>query len=101
MGLVETGKVAMLQKKGGEVAAYTVEGRMVTNYEDLDELEVQLDPRTFLRLGADMLVNVRMISEIVPWAGGSYVMTLGDSDSTEVRLSRTQAQLLKNKAGGK
>lgn len=101
MDLVDTGRVAMLEKRGREVVAHTDDGDFVTNYADLDELEAQLDPAVFLRLGSDGIVNVGKIGKIVPWSGGNYVMTLEDSSSTEIKLTRTQAQLLKNKAEGK
>jgi len=101
MDLIDAGLVAMFERRGREVIAHTDDGDFITNYTDLDELEVQLDPSIFLRLGSDGIVNVGKIGEIVPWSGGKYVMTLEDSASTEVRLTRTQAQLLKNKAEGK
>jgi DNA-binding LytR/AlgR family response regulator len=96
--LIDTGSVAMLEKRGPEVIAHTDDGDFITNYADLDELEVQLDPAIFLRLGSDGIVNLGKIGEIVPWSGGNYVMTLGDKSSTEIKLTRTQAQILKNKA---
>jgi two-component system LytT family response regulator/two-component system response regulator LytT len=99
--LIDTGMVAMLEKRGREVIAHTDNGDHVTNYVDLDELEVQLDPTIFLRLGSIGIVNLEKIGEIVPWSGGNYVMTLEDSSSTEIRLTRTQAQLIKNKAEGR
>lgn len=98
MDLVDSGRVAMLEKRGPEVIAHTDDGDFITNYADLDELEVQLDPAVFLRLGADGIVNVGKIGEIVPWSGGNYIMTLDDSSSTEIKLTRTHAQILKNKA---
>ena len=101
MDLIDTGRVAMFEKHGREVIAHTDDGDFVTNYTDLDELEAQLDPSAFQRLGSDGIVNIGKIGEIVPWSGGNYVMTLEDSASTEVKLTRTQAQLLKNKAEGK
>ena len=101
MDLIDTEHVAMLEKRGPEILAHTDDGDFVTNYTDLDELEVQLDPAVFLRLGSDGIVNVGKIGEIVPWSGGNYVMTLDDSASTEIRLTRTQAQILKNKAEGR
>lgn len=101
MDLIDTSRVAMLEKRGPEVIAHTDDGDFITNYTDLDELEVQLDPAIFLRLGSDGIVNLGKIGEIVPWSGGNYVMTLGDSSSTEIKLTRTQAQILKNKAEGK
>ncbi len=98
MGLVDSEKVAMLEKRGPEVIAHTDEGDFVTNYADLDELEVQLDPAVFLRLGSEGIINLGKIGEIVPWSGVNYIMTLDDSSSTEIKLTRTQAQILKNKA---
>ncbi len=101
MDLIDTGRVAMLEKRGPEVIAHTDDGDFITNYADLDELEVQLDPAIFLRLGSEGIVNLGKIGEIVPWSDDNYVMTLGDSSSTEIKLTRTQAQILKNKAEGK
>jgi DNA-binding LytR/AlgR family response regulator len=88
----------MLEKRGRDVIAHTDDGDFITNYADLDELAVQLDPALFLRLGAEGIVNLGKIDEIVPWSGGNYIMTLDDRSSTEIRLTRTQAQILKNKA---
>jgi len=89
MNLIETARIAMLEKRGREVIAHTDDGDFVTNYADLDELEVQLDPAIFLRLGSHGIVNVGKIGEIVPWSGGNYVMTLEDSSSTEIKLTRS------------
>ena len=101
MDLIETDRVAMLEKRGPDVIAHTDAGDFITNYADLDELEVQLDPVMFLRLGSEGIVNLARIGKIVPWSGGHYVMTLDDGSSTEIKLTRTQAQILKNKAEGK
>ena len=98
MDLVDTGKVAMLERRGPDVIAHTDDGDFITNYGDLDELEVQLDPAVFLRLGSDGIVNLGKIAGIVPWSGGHYMMTLEDGASTQVKITRTQAQILKNKA---
>jgi len=100
VGLVESEKVAMLSQEGKRVRAYTSDGTFETNYSDLDGLEPQLDPLLFLRLGADHIVNLRLISEIMPWSGGRYNVILDDADRTEVQLTRSQATLLKNKVEG-
>ena len=100
VGLVESEKVAMLSREGRRIKAYTIDGTFETNYRDLDELEPQLDPLMFLRLGADHIVNLRLISEIMPWSGGRYNIVLEDEDHTEVQLTRSQAMLLKNKVEG-
>ena len=100
VGLVESEKVAMLSREGRRIKAYTIDGTFETNYRDLDELEPQLDPLMFLRLGADHIVNLRLISEIMPWSGGRYNIVLEDIDHTEIQLTRSQAMLLKNKVEG-
>ena len=100
VGLVDSEKVAMLSREGRRVMAYTSDGTYETNYKNLDELEPQLDPIMFLRLGANHIVNLRLISEIMPWSGGRYNVILEDSDGTEVQLTRSQAMLLKNKVEG-
>lgn len=100
VGLIESEKVAMLGREGRRVRAYTSEGAFETNYRDLDELEPQLDPRMFIRLGADYIINVGRITEVVPWSGGKYIVVLDDVDRTEVKLTRSQATLLKNKVEG-
>jgi len=100
VGLVDSEKVAMLSREGRRVRAYTSDGTFETSYKNLDELEPQLDPLVFLRLGADHIVNLRLISEIMPWSGGRYNVVLDDADRTEVQLTRSQATLLKNKVEG-
>jgi len=98
--LFDTEKVAMLFSSDRGVRAHTTEGDFLTNYGAIDEIEAQLDPALFLRLGADMVVNLRRIGRIVPWSGGHYVLTLLDAGGTEVTLSRSQATLLKSKVEG-
>ncbi len=96
--LVEVERVAMLHREGPRVVAYTADGIFPTNYRDLDEIEVQVDPSIFIRLGADHLINIRRIADVVPWSGGNFMMTLDDAKRTEVRLNRSQAKLLRSKA---
>jgi two-component system response regulator LytT len=98
--LVDIERVSLLHRQGASIAAHTDAGSFITNYRDMDELEVQLDPAVFMRLGAEHLVNIRRIVRIVPWSGGKYLLTLDDAGATEVHLTRTQAQLLKNKVEG-
>lgn len=98
--LIEVEKVALLQQEGLHVKAFTSDGDFMTNYRNLDEIEVQLDPSIFIRLGGEYIINLRRVSGIVPWSGGHYLLTLDDAAKTEVRLTRSQAKLLKNKVGG-
>jgi two-component system LytT family response regulator/two-component system response regulator LytT len=95
--LLEVEKVSLLHREGATVVAHTADGDFETNYHDLDEIEVQLDPIRFVRLGVDYIVNLGRIAEIMPWSGGRYLMLMDDRNKTEVQLSRTQATLLKSK----
>ncbi len=98
--LIDIEKVALLRGKGSRITAHTADGNFLTNYSSLDELEVQVDPTMFIRLGSDYLVNLKRIGRIVPWSGGHYLLALDDAEGTEVKLSRSQATLLKNKVEG-
>jgi DNA-binding LytR/AlgR family response regulator len=100
LDLIDVEKVAMLHREGTLIRAHTEDGDFLTNYRDMDELEVQLDPAVFMRLGGDYLVNLKKIGQVTPWSGGKYIMTLNDAAKTEVPLNRSQAQLLKNKVEG-
>ncbi|UCF04325.1 MAG: response regulator transcription factor [bacterium] len=95
--LVDVEKVSLLHREGVTVVAHTADGDFETNYRDLDEIEVQLDPIRFVRLGIDYIVNLGRIAEIMPWSGGRYLMVMDDRNKTEVQLNRTQATLLKSK----
>lgn len=100
MDLFDVQRVALILRRGEAIIACSDAGEFVTNYADLDEVEVQLDPGVFLRLGLDYIVNIRRITGLVPWTGGHYVMTLADASGTEITLTGTQAQLLKNRVEG-
>jgi two-component system response regulator LytT len=98
--LMEVEKISMLHREGAVITAFTVDGRFESNYSTIDEIEVQVDPKLFIRLGIDHLINIDRIKQIVPWSGGNYMMTLDDPENSEIRLKRSQAQLLKNKVEG-
>lgn len=100
LDLVDAGRVSLVECVEDGVLVHTDTGDYLSNYADLDELDVQLDPAVFLRLGPDHIVNIRRIARVVPWSGGHYVLSLDDASSTELTLSRTQAQLLKNRVEG-
>jgi len=98
--LVDVSEIALFQKSGNRIMAFTINGSFEANYKELDELEGELDPVIFLRLGNELLVNVERIESIVPWSGGNYMMRLNDLNHTEVRLTKSQAKLLKSKVEG-
>ena len=66
--------------------------RYTTNYR-LKTLEAKLDPKRFLRVGRGALVNVEAIRKITPMPGGSYLVTL--TNTQQLRVSRSQSRSLR------
>lgn len=60
----------------------------------LKALETRLDPRRFVRLGRGTLVNVETISRVTHMPGGSYLVTL--TNTQQFRVSRTQSRFLRH-----
>jgi two-component system LytT family response regulator len=54
------------------------------------ELELQLDPREFVRIHRRYLVNLERVVEVQPWFAGDAVVVL--RDGTKLRLSRTHRE---------
>ncbi len=78
----------------GELMHVTTLGkeRYTMNYR-LKTLEAKLDPKRFLRVGRGALVNVEAIRKITPMPGGSYVVTL--TNTQQIRVSRKQSRSLR------
>ena len=63
----------------------------------IGELELQLEPKKFLRIHRSTIVNVERIKEMRPWFHGEYEVVL--LDGTLLRLSRRYRSKLKEIAG--
>jgi two-component system LytT family response regulator len=63
----------------------------------ISELELQLEPKKFLRIHRSTIVNVERIKEMRPWFHGEYEVVL--NDGTRLRLSRRYRPKLKEVAG--
>ena len=61
----------------------------------LNELEEHLKAQNFLRVHRGYLVNLSRIKNIVPWFNGKYLITMQDSQSTEITVSRNNVRTLK------
>jgi len=61
----------------------------------LRDLAARLNPNCFVRLGRGAVVNVDMIRRIVPVPGGTFTVVLADGQ--ELRVSRIQSRLLREK----
>jgi DNA-binding LytR/AlgR family response regulator len=67
--------------------------RYVINYR-LKDMESRLDPEHFVRLSRGALVNIEMIARVSPMPGGTYTVTL--SNSQQLQVSRLQSRMLRD-----
>lgn len=63
----------------------------------LSELEARLDPEGFFRANRSAIVNLRRVTEVVPWFKGSHMLRL--SSGAQVELSRARARALRRILG--
>ena len=67
-----------------------------SNDRTLDELQASLDPAVFWRVHRSHLVNINKIKEIVPWFSRNYILRMKDAKATEIPVSRSQTQRLRD-----
>jgi len=75
------------------IVARDLEGQ--SNFRTVEELQSNLDPKTFWRVHRSYLVNVNRIKEIVPWFKSSYQLRMQDRKQTEIPVSRAQTKKLR------
>ena len=83
--IVADGELLHLTNARGE--SFTI------NYR-LKDMEARLDPSLFVRLSRGALANVEMISRVSPMPGGTYLVTL--SNSQQLPVSRLQSRVLRD-----
>jgi len=67
--------------------------------QNISELEHRLDPARFLRIHRAALVNVDWIHEVNSWFAGKVVLTLKDSQHTQLTVARDRVRTLKDRLG--
>ncbi len=65
----------------------------------LAQLERKLDPSGFFRVHRRFLVNLARVREVVPMYGGTLLLTLDDTEGTQVPVSRRRVPALKKAIG--
>jgi len=65
----------------------------------ISDLEHRLDPARFLRIHRSALVNVDWIHEVNSWFAGKVVLTLRDSQHTQLTVARDRVRTLKDRLG--
>lgn len=80
------------EEKGSKVK--TIYGEFYSAY-TLTELEEKINSPNFFRAHKSYLVNLEKVKEIIPWFGGTYLLSIQGYEKDEVPVSRRQAKELK------
>lgn len=91
--LLPVHRIASVVSEGELMHVTTVDKERYTMNYRLKTLEAKLDPKRFLRIGRGALVNVESIRRITPMPGGSYLVTL--TNTQQLRVSRSQSRTLR------
>jgi len=76
-----------------------VNGRRHSVDQTVVELERRLDPARFLRIHRSALVNVDWIHEVNSWFAGKVLVTLKDTQHTQLPVARDRVRTLKARLG--
>jgi two-component system LytT family response regulator len=76
-----------------------VNGRRHCVDQTIADLERRLEPAKFLRVHRSALVNVDWIHEVNSWFAGKVVLTLKDSQHTQLTVARDRVRTLKDRLG--
>jgi two-component system LytT family response regulator len=90
--VIKVSEIDYIKAEEGLVYIYIKYNKYNTNY-TLDELENQLDPKSFFRCHRSSIINLERIKEIIPWFGGKYKIVL--SADREIELTRSRVAKLK------
>lgn len=79
--------------KGGEIDIVTKK-KVYKSEDTMIEMEEKLSSYSFIRCHRNFIVNLKYISEIIPWFNGTYILKFADI-SDEVPVSRKYNKVLK------
>jgi two-component system, LytTR family, response regulator len=74
-------------------------GRQHCVDQTIAEMERRLDPARFLRIHRSVLVNVDWIQEVNSWFAGKVVLSLKDTQRTQLPVARDRVRALKARLG--
>jgi two-component system LytT family response regulator/two-component system response regulator LytT len=93
--LVDSDDVVYASIEDGVISIVTRDLEGQSNFRTVEELQSNLDPKTFWRVHRSYLVNVNHIKEVVPWFKSSYQLKMVDRKQTEIPVSRAQTRKLR------
>ena len=91
--IVPVEQVASIIADGEILHLTTIDNRRFSFSHRLKDLEMRLDPAKFVRLGRGILASVAQITRVSPLPGGTYVVTL--KNTQQLNVSRIQARILR------
>ena len=95
LSLVDSDDVIYASIEDGVISIVTRDLEGHSNFRTMEELQANLDPKTFWRVHRSYLINTNRIREVVPWFKSSYQLKMDDRKQTEVPVSRAQTRKLR------
>jgi two-component system, LytTR family, response regulator len=93
--LVRVGEIRLLESEGNYARVYFGGNRPLIP-RSLQTLEARLDPKLFVRVSRQHMVNLGFVRKIEPWFDGGLLLRLNEGDP-EVKVSRRRAQELRDR----
>jgi len=93
--LVRVGEIRLLESEGNYARVYFGGNRPLIP-RSLQTLEARLDPKLFVRVSRQHMVNLTFVRKIEPWFDGGLLLRLNEGDP-EVKVSRRRAQELRDR----
>ena len=93
--LVDSDDMIYASIEDGVISIVTRDLEGQSNFRTVEELQGNLDPKTFWRAHRSYLVNINRIREVVPWFKSSYQLKMDDKKQSEVPVSRAQTKRLR------
>jgi two-component system LytT family response regulator len=96
--LVDLEDIRFAVARGDYVYIKTFDKEFLTRF-SISELEKRLPSPPFLRTHRAFLVNLRNVSEIIPFFNGAFLLKVNDQTGSEVQVSRGHARNLRSLLG--
>jgi len=93
--LVDSDDIIYATIQDGVISIVTRDLEGQSNFRTVEELQGNLDPKTFWRVHRSYLININRIKEVVPWFKSSYQLKMDDRKQTEIPVSRAQTRKLR------
>lgn len=95
LSLVDSDEVIYASIEDGVISIVTRDLEGYSNFRTMEELQANLDPKTFWRVHRSYLINTNRVKEVVPWFKSSYQLKMDDRKQTEIPVSRAQTRKLR------